>query len=1266
MLRSAACCSVCVALFPFLTHMAAADAFLLELETPPAAAAHAQGMEAGGAFAKAASAVKARLAVIDVEQQRLLSALAAKSPGARVLYRVQRVYNGIAVSADPVSVEALRALPGVRAVHRLRRIQVQHTTSMPFLDVPAVWDGAGMALTGTGVRVGVIDTGIDYLHPDFGGSGAAQDHANNNTRVITDGFFPTAKVAGGFDFVGDDYDPDDPVLSVPRPDPDPMDQHGHGTHVSGTVAGFGVDTQGKTYVGGYGPDVPMATLQIGPGAAPNATLYALKVFGETGASQVLIPAIEWAVDPDGDGDFADHLDVINLSLGDDYAPHDAPEAAACDNAALAGVVVVASAGNDGDIYFATGAPGCAPRVISVAASEDDDPTETDLSPDRLASFSSRGPSQGAAGLIVKPDVAAPGKRIRSARLFNPSDPDSLTSVLSGTSMAAPHVAGVMALLRELHPDWTAAELKALIMNTAINNVYRYDADVNPTREAPAHAGAGRIDPVSAATNGVIAYDLEHPERVSLTFETREAASMVVERRHVRVENKGAIAVSYDVALDVLTYLPGLSIFVSPQETGPIAPGAYADIEVGFQADYTRMKHPRDPAARELLNEHTRHWISELSGYVTFTPDSPDLVPLRTPFYATMRRASDMRTAAGGLRFEETTDANIQLTGAGINTGEDYPVDVVSLVTPFELLTFDEDEADISGLDDAGDIKYAGVTSDYVAGKTVADTMLYFGIATWSPWYSLNWIRFEISIDVNQDNAADYLLYSSSNVFPANTPLDSDVFVSRLSNFAGQDEVEGYINGYSAQRYDSALFLSDVLCLPVSAGSLGLTDAHAAFGFRVRSVVRYDEEKVMDTCASASYDVTRPGLAFTVADDGQPTHFDLNGRSIGVIYDAEAFAARGALGALLLHHHNIAGKRAVWMPILTAGDSDGDQIPDLTEDGQDADGDGLPNAFDTDADGDGITDAIEGTNDPDEDTVPNFLDLDSDNDGLADAYEWEQPRTDPYSPDSDGDGIDDKTEGRTDWDGDGVINALDTDSDDDGIPDILEGAGDSDNDGDANYLDLDSDGDGIPDAEETVLDADGDGLPNYVDTDSDDDTLPDADELSLYLTDPYMRDSDEDGRTDDVEVGAGSDPNVPQPPPPAANLAASDGTSVQHVLVTWSDVPGRTEYRVYRGTDANLAGSAPVSGWITETQFEDTTAAAATMSGGGACSEATPQYTRYTYWVLTRNAGGEGGYSAPDEGYRGAAARFADALVFGVVGAAFLGLRRGKRQERRNG
>lgn len=1215
---------------------------------------------------KAAGIVKARLAAIETEQQRVLNALAAKGADTRILYRTQRVYNGIAVYAAPEEIATLQSLPGVRAVHRLRPIRVAHTTSMPFLEVPALWDSTGLALTGEGVRIGIIDTGIDYLHPDFGGDGDPQDHANNNTRVITDGYFPTAKVAGGFDFVGDDYDPDDPVLSIPAPDPDPMDQHGHGTHVAGTAAGFGVDTLGNTYTGGYGPDTPMLNLQIGPGAAPNAVLYALKVFGESGSSLVLIPAIEWAVDPNGDGDFTDHLDVINLSVGDDYAPNDAPETVACDNAALAGVVVVASAGNDGDIFFATGSPGCAPRAVSVAASEDDDPAETELSPDRLASFSSRGPSQGAAGLIVKPDVAAPGKRIRSARLFNPSSPDSLTSVLSGTSMASPHVAGVMALLRELHPDWTVAELKALIMNTSVNNVYRYE-DYGLPREAPAHAGAGRIDPVNAAANGVIAYHAAHPDRVSITFETREVVTMVVERQYLRVENKGLTTASYNVALDIVTPLPGLDLFVSPTQTGPIAPGAHVDIEVGFQADASRMEHPRDPAARTGINEHTRHWISELSGYVSLTPTTQDHVPLRTPFYATMRRASDMRAVASGLLFAGATETSIQLAGAGVNTGEEYPVDVVSLVTPFELLTFDENEAGISGLDDAADIKYIGVTSDYAPGKAVADTMIYLGIATWSPWYTLNWVRFEISIDVNQDNTADFLLYSSSNVLEADQPLDSDVFVSRLSDFAGNDVIEGYINGYSANRYDSAPFLTDVLYLPVSAASLGLSEADTAFGFRVRSVVRYDEETMVDEAAPATYDLVRPGLAFAVAEDGQPTHFDLSGGAIDVTYDAAAFAARGALGAMLLHHHNPLGKRAVWMPILTADDSDGDQIPDMTEGGQDADGDGLPNVFDTDADADGITDAIEGMGDPDGDGVLNFLDLDSDDDGLPDASEWEQPRTDPYNKDTDSDGIDDNVEGRVDSDSDGVIDALDTDSDDDGIPDIIEGAGDPDADGQPNYVDLDSDDDGITDAEEGAFDVDNDGLPNYVDLDSDGDTLLDADEVAIHFTNPYMRDSDEDGRTDEVEIAAGADPNVPQPPPAAGNLAASDGTVAAHVLVTWSDVPGRTEYRVYRGADANLANAAPVSDWITETQFQDTTAAAATMSGGGACSEATPQYTRYTYWVLTRNAGGDGEFSAPDEGYRGAAsARLADALVFGVLGALLIALRGKCRPESGNG
>jgi len=1150
--------------------LAAADAYMLELETPPVATVYAVSLEAGSHAAKAGGATKARLNAIEEEQRRALRALAGKSTiGTQVLYRAQRVYNGIAISAPPEAVEALRALSGVRAVHKLRPVCVGNTTSMPFLEMPVLWDNAGLGLTGEGVRIGVIDTGIDYLHPNFGGSGSPQDHANNNTRVITDGYFPTMKVAGGYDFVGDDYDPFDPVLSVPTPDPDPMDQHGHGTHVAGTAAGFGVDADGATYTGPYDATTPRDSLQIGPGAAPRATLYALKVFGRSGASLVLIPAIEWAVDPDGDGDFSDRLDVINLSVGDDFAPHSNPEAVACDNAALAGVIVVASAGNAGSTYFVTGTPGSAPRAISVAASEDDDPAEADVKPDRLASFSSRGPSQGADSVIVKPDVSAPGKRIRSSRLFSAANPDTLSSVLSGTSMAAPHVSGGMALLRELHPDWSVAELKALLMNTAVNNVFRLP-DYGLPREGPAHAGAGRIDPVGAATSSVIAYHAAHPERVSITFETREVATMVVERQYLRIENKGATTASYAVGLDFVTSMVGVDYFVLPTQTGPIPPGGHVDIEVGIQADASRIKHPRDPAVPELLNEHKRHWISEWSGYVVLTPTSEGHIPLRVPFYATIRRVANMRTETPGLRFENGTETGMELVGTGINTGNEYFMfDVVSLVTPFELLAYSGNETELTGFDDCADLRFIGVTSDYAAGKAIADAKVHFGVATWAPWATPNAVRFEVRIDVDQDGEADFLLYSTSNVLDPNISFDSDVFVTRLVDLEGNNTVQGYINGYGAHQYDSALFLTDGLYLSVAAADLGLSDVNTAFAFSVRSVLRGEVDRVVDEVGPLAYDLARPGLAFAMGPDGLPTHFDLpvrfnpGGGVLPVRYDEAAFAKRGSLGALLLHHHNLTGRRAVWHPVITDGDTNGDGIPDIIKGGGDEDGDGIPNIFDDDSDGDGVPDLVEGYEDVDGDGVPNFLDLDSDGDGV-----------------------------------------------------------------------------------------------------------PDHDEHFINSTNPYDADTDGDGRSDYDELFViGTDPLVPQPPERATDVAASDGTSVDHVLITWTGFPGLTEYQVYRSADENLANAVPISEWITETRFEDLTALPPTLTPGGACREAVLEYHYYTYWILARNPGGESrdpdgtlAFSLPDTGHRAApvAAKRADALLFAILVGILLRVRRRQR------
>ena len=434
---------------------------MIELEDPPAVLVYAAKQNQGPSAAAAVAAAQVQVAAISAAQEQLQQQLTAYD--APVIFSVQRVYNGVAVLATQAQRAAIAQLPGVKAVHPLIAKEPNNSGSIPFLGIPALWQGSGGigmpgGLHGEGIRIAIADTGIDYLHRDFGGPGTGYA-ANDRTRIGDVPGYPGSRVVGGYDFAGDDYNASlYGDKSVPRPDPDPMDCYGHGTHVAGTAAGSGVTTARTTYTGPYDTSIDYSKLYIGPGVAPAASIYALKIFGCDGSTNLTELALEWAVDPNQDGDFGDHVDVINLSLGSQYGAEYDTSVTAANNAALAGVIVVASAGNNGDIQLITSAPASANRAISVAA--------TQHVADTIATFSSRGPRRGDAGL--KPDLAAPGTGIVSAKTGSGSERVSS----SGTSMAAPHVTGLMALLRQAHPDWSVEELKALVMNSAMPIVGR--------------------------------------------------------------------------------------------------------------------------------------------------------------------------------------------------------------------------------------------------------------------------------------------------------------------------------------------------------------------------------------------------------------------------------------------------------------------------------------------------------------------------------------------------------------------------------------------------------------------------------------------------------------------------------------------------------------------------------------------------------------------------------------------------------------------------
>lgn len=302
----------------------------------------------------------------------------------------------------------------------------------------------GVIVDGAGVGVAVVDTGVAGLHPDL------TSRLGANVKVLPGG------------------------VAIPLPDTDTTSLGGHGTHVAGIVAGDGTASNGRFH-----------------GAATGATIHGVSA-GTLVSLHSALDGLNWVLR--NHDRVSPAIRVVNNSWGSAAADHNPNNAIARMVGALIdqGIVVVFAAGNDGgDGSTQRTSQQCVdptPGVICVAAYDDLNSGTRD---GRTASFSSRG---AAGSPHTYPDLAAPGASITAACqptmpicLLGLSGPDPINyATLSGTSMAAPHIAGIAAQMLQVNPALTPAEVESILVSTATSY-----------GDQPWAEGAGLVDAVAA-------------------------------------------------------------------------------------------------------------------------------------------------------------------------------------------------------------------------------------------------------------------------------------------------------------------------------------------------------------------------------------------------------------------------------------------------------------------------------------------------------------------------------------------------------------------------------------------------------------------------------------------------------------------------------------------------------------------------------------------------------------------------------------------------
>jgi subtilisin family serine protease len=530
-------------------------------------------------------------AAIAREQGVFRRELERRLPGAEIGWRYRIVANGFSLSLPATEVSRLRTLPGVRDVLPAGSYEPQLSSTPQQIGAPALW-GPTLDTAGQGMKIGIIDSGIDPDHPFFDPAGYAMPPGFPKGQER----FTTAKVIVARVFAPKSATAASAVVAFSD------DDSSHGTHVAGIAAG--------------NPDTPASGRRVS-GVAPRAYLGNYKVFVETNTglspnanSPAIVAAIEAAV--------ADGMDVINFSGGEpEIEPSRDVVALALDAASAAGVVPVVAAGNDYNDLGAgsVSSPANSEHAIAVGAVEIAGSPATRSH----AEFSSVGPTT--ISLRLKPDVAAPGVDVLS------SVSGGGWAEFSGTSMASPHVAGAAALLRQRHPAWTVEQLKSALVQSGVDSIEERQRMAGPRFQGGGVVALQRADhPLLFAQPTAVSFGLvQRGQDATRTLSLADAGSGAGTWTVTRVVRKSPGGRAVRLSTPTTVTVPG-ELTVSAHVGRGSAPGdldAYLELRRG--ADLRRIPVWGRVSAGALAKHRPGQVLKRVGAHRATTAGRPELV-----------------------------------------------------------------------------------------------------------------------------------------------------------------------------------------------------------------------------------------------------------------------------------------------------------------------------------------------------------------------------------------------------------------------------------------------------------------------------------------------------------------------------------------------------------------------------------------------------------------------------------------------------------------